>query len=414
MDPKSFTEAKPGQLVKIPVLGGHDWAFVPDPLPPSWVFPHELWPLLSQAREALARLDEKGKSMGNPDLLLEPLQSREALTSSSLEGTYSNPEELLLFKLKEGDPKSDHANEKNNDPREVANYTRALKHGYQQLSKDKLPPSKRLIREMHSLLVTGVRGNKGPGEFRKKQVYIGSDRRYIPPPPGDHLDKCLDDFEHFIRNHDGTSDPLVLSYLVHYQFEAIHPFLDGNGRIGRAFLALTTYQWFNLRMPWLYMSSFFERHKDEYISKLFRVSTHGDWKTWIEFCLRGTVVQALEAMIRCNNLILVQARMLDKAEELKMPPRLKVIIRNLLIAPVFDAVQVQKWGQASMPTARADIEKLIAVGMVEHLEGMRPRLYYAPEVFKVAYLDDDTPPEEEVIALPKDDGSPSGGASPAG
>lgn len=399
MDRSRFTEKKTGQFLQISVPDGHDWAFIPDPLPPNWQFPHELWPLLADAREHLVRLSERGRVFGNPALLIEPLQSREALTSSSLEGTYSSPKELL-FELNASEQQKSDKPDRKSDPREVANYVRALRHGFDRLRTDTLPLSKRLIAEMHGLLMSDVRGSeKGAGQFRTRQVHLGSDRRFVPPPPGDVMLKCLDDFEKFMNEHANAYDPLVLSYLVHYQFEAIHPFMDGNGRIGRALLALTTFRWSNLSLPLLYMSAYFERYKDEYISNLFKISTHGDWDTWITFCLRGTIEQCKDALNRIDRLHGVLISMLSTVEERNLSVRIKNIIPRLFVSPVFSVAQVKRWSNTSMPTARADVEKMIETGLVRYLEGERPKLYCADGIFKAAYADDSE--AEELPATPQ-------------
>ena len=195
------------------------------------------------------------------------------------------------------------------------------------------------------------------------------------------------DLETYFHDHGDKYDPLVLSYLVHYQFEAIHPFLDGNGRVGRALLSLTTYSWSRLHLPWLYMSAYFERYKDEYIDNLFRVSTHGDWDKWIEFCLRGTVVQCRDALRRCNKLDDLREYMHQKADSLS--PRMHVLIEKMFVTPAFQASHVAEWGASSMPTARADIQRLIKAGFVNHLQGERPRIYFARPIFDVAHSEDE-------------------------
>jgi Fic family protein len=386
VDATRFTDAKTGELVRITTPEGPDWAFLPNPLPPKWDFPDRLWPLLAEAREELARLNEMGRTMTNPTLLIKPLQRREALRSSSLEGTYATAQELIMYEMNPREPvsKGDPAN----DWREVFNYDRALKYGCRKLvdpTTEGLPLSSRLIRGMHRELLGDVRGNpKEAGEFRKRQVHVGSDRRYVPPPP-ESLDKCLEDFERFLHEHGDKYDPLVLAYIAHYQFEAIHPFLDGNGRIGRALLSLTILQWKKLFLPWLYMSAYFERYKDEYIDNLFRVSTHGDWDKWIEFCLRGTAEQCRDAIRRCDKLNTIRN---DMRAQLGHLPRMNPIIDHLFFSTVFRVSDVMVWGQSSRPTAKADIETMIAKSFVRYLTGQRPKTYYAPSIFEAAYSEE--------------------------
>jgi len=312
-------------------------------------------------------------------LLLTPLQSREALKSSSLEGTYATPLELLQYELNPEEPTSD--NDKRNAWREVYNHNRALRHGFFRLTE--LPMSLRLIREMHKELLQDVRGaDKMPGEFRDRQVHVGSDRRYVPPP-AQNLAQCLGDLERFLHDEKTAINPLVKAYLVHYQFEAIHPFLDGNGRIGRVLLALTTHLWHHHRMPWLYMSAFYDRYKDEYTSKLFRVSANGEWTEWIDFCLRGTISQCKDAIRRCHELNNVKHELHMKVDHLS--PRMHRIIDKFFILPVFQVRNVMEWCGVTRPTAQGDIDALVEAGVVQHVSGEKPRTYSVPMMLRAAY-----------------------------
>ncbi|PXF59451.1 MAG: Fic family protein [Deltaproteobacteria bacterium] len=378
MDVSKFTEEKTGKLVPVNVPE-KDWAFTPDPLPPKWQFPASLWPLLSKARESLARLDGIGRTLPNPELLLHPLQSREALRSSSLEGTYASPQQLLLFELEPREPKSE------SDPAnawlEVSNYGRALRQGMHFLQR--LPLCLRLIRELHKTLLTGVRGkDKAPGEFRKLQVQIGSDRRFIPPP-ANYLPACLDAFEKRLNQEDLNYDPLVRCYMLHYQFEAIHPFIDGNGRVGRVLLSLMVYKWCDLTMPWLYMSAFFEQYKDEYIDNLFRVSSRGEWERWIEFCLRGTVAHAEDSVRRCDALRILKERYIQKAGGLSV--RAHTIIDDLFTSPVLRIPDVAKKYSITYPTAKTDVQGLVKEDVLQEIEDIRPRTFFSPDIFEIAY-----------------------------
>lgn len=387
MDRDRFTDNATGTLTKVTIDGSPDWAFTPAPLPPAnWEFPASLWPLLAEAREQLVRLDERGRSFANPSLLMRPLQKREAVHSSAIEGTYATAKDLLLFEMapKEARDTASVA--------EVSRYDMALRFGAQNLEHpdrpDTLPLSRRLITEMHKILMQGARGSVGtPGEFRRHLVYIGSNRRYVPPPPGDAMLNAINDLERYVTSGTDRFNPLVLAYLVHYQFEAIHPFPDGNGRTGRLLLALTTYKWCGLQLPWLYMSAYFDRFKEEYIDNLFRVSTHGDWERWIAFCLRGTIVQANDGIRRCAALTRLMRQMKDQLGHL---PRMLKIIDNLFFDPVFTAAHIAKWTNSTLPTARRDIDELVKSGHVEHLEGNRPRIYFVPQIFSVAYGERET------------------------
>ena len=378
MDRSKFTPNLSGELVGISTPR-KDWAFIPAPLPPSWEFPMDLWPLLAKAKQELARLDGIARTLPNPELLLRPLQSREALRSSSLEGTYATPRELLLFELQPREPTSER--DPANAHREVANYSSSLRRGLNLMNE--LPFCLRLVRELHRELLSGVRGrDKAPGEFRKTQNHIGSDYRFIPSPP-QHLQKCLDEFEQELHSTQEIYDPLVYCYLLHYQFETIHPFLDGNGRVGRVLLSLMIYKQCQLSMPWLYMSAYFERYKDEYIDNLFRVSTHADWHRWVTFCLRGTISQALDSIRRCDLLTVLRDKFHQALES--SGPRAHPIVEGLFSTPVLTIPDVAKQFEISYPTAKSDVDSLANLGILTEIPNTYPKLYYSEPIFNIAY-----------------------------
>ena len=371
---------KTGELVNIPEnQSGVKLAFVPAPLPPKWDFPPDLVSLLVEARVTMSLLNGIGQTLPNPELLLRPLQSREALRASSLEGTYASPEQLLLFQMHPTEPTSEQ--DQANSVLEVANYSTALREGMRLL--ENLPFCLRLIQELHRVLLRGVRGrDRTPGEFRKSQVYIGSDKRYVPPPSS-RLNECLDAFEKELNKDSGDYDPLVRCYLAHYQFEAIHPFTDGNGRVGRALLALMTYKWCDLSMPWLYMSAFFEKYKDEYFGNLFRVSADGAWKQWVEFCLRGTIVQAKDSIRRCKALNAAKEKFHDigDASSLRAPQ----IIDSLFTTPVLTISGTAKKYAITYATAKTDVQRLVGKKILAQIENIRPKMYYSPEILNISY-----------------------------
>jgi Fic family protein len=377
VDKALFQPEFPGQLVE---LDAKTSAFVPASLPiADWTFPANLWPTLVSARTALGKLDGMAHLLPDPDLLLHPLQRREALRSSSLEGTFATPQDLLLFELDQ--------NRRSDVPgtadawREVFNYTRAL-----QLEKDAdRPIGLHLIRQLHSILMKGVRGNAAsPGAFRKTQVYVGATRRFVPPPPT-HLQPCLDALEQYLALPNDDLDPLVRCYLVHYQLEAIHPFLDGNGRVGRLLLAVMTRHACGLGKAWLYMSAFFDRHKDEYIDRLFRVSSHGDWAGWLAFCLVGTTEQANDTIARCQALLNLQQTFMRRLQKTKGSIRLREIVEGLFKSPLVRIVDVQKALGVTYPTARADIDRLVDAKILREVRGEPVKTFFAPAVFDIAF-----------------------------
>lgn len=381
METKDFSPEATGRLV--PVLNGRPdslIAFVPDPLPPKWEWSSNLWPLLVEARRALACLDGTGKHLPSPEILLQPLQSREAQLSSQLEGTFTEPEKQVLF---EADPrypssKSDPVN----SYREVWNYRRALR-----LRRDghliDLPLSLRLILELHAVLMDGVRGSdQRPGEFRTIQNQIGHPARFVPPPPQD-LALCLDAFEKYMHTQDATFDPLVRAFLAHYQFETIHPFRDGNGRVGRLLLSMAVKEWCDLSDQWLYMSAYFERNRREYMDLMFSVSTHGTWEEWIRFCLTGVIAQAEDAEKRCDQLLKLHK---DFHSRLKGGSvRLSHLVDKLFSGPVITVNQYKHQLGVTYPTARADLKKLEAAGIVRQLKDFEQITYVCDDIYRVTF-----------------------------
>ncbi|HYW05611.1 MAG TPA: Fic family protein [Longimicrobium sp.] len=365
-------------------VAGVTHAFVPHPLPPvGWEWPAHLWPLLLDAHKALSALDGTGKHLRLPDLILRPLQRREAQKSSSLEGTYTDPREQALYALHPSLP--DSATDPHNSFREVFNYTSALQ--VRRLEKDALPLSLRLIRRLHAVLMEGVRGSdKNPGEFRRLQNQVGRPARFVPPPATDLLD-ALSDFEKYLHERD-TTDPLVRAFLAHYQFEAIHPFMDGNGRVGRLLLAITIAEGCDLSNEWLYMSDYFDKHKDAYIDRMLAVSTDGDWTSWIEFCLLGVVEQANDTLRRCERLIDLNRDFHERVNAVGSGSvRLSALIDELFSSPVIRATDAREKLNVSYPTARADLEKLEKLGIVTRLKRFGPITYGCFPIIDVTHSD---------------------------
>ncbi len=381
MDPKEFTASMPGQLVPISgQLSGGQYAFVPNSLPPKWEWPQGLWQKLLDARRLLSSLDGTGRHLPNPEILLKPLQQREAQLSSRLEGTITDPKQQVLFQADPRYPVSAH--DPANAFREVFNYNRALRLRLDQQSE--LPLSLRLIRDLHAMLMNGVRGSdQRPGEFRTIQNQIGWPARFVPPPP-QCLDALLGDFEKYLCT-PGDYDPLVRAFLAHYQFETIHPFRDGNGRVGRLLLSLTIADWCLLSNQWLYMSAFFENNKKEYMDLLLAVSTHGAWEHWLDFCLQGVIVQAVDAEKRCDRLLKLHR---DFHARLKGGSvRLSKLVDGLFDSPVISVRQYKDLFEVTYPTARSDLKQLEARGIVEELGGQDLITYYCPDIYAITYED---------------------------
>lgn len=317
--------------------------------------------------------------MPNAGILLRPLEDREAIQSSRLEGTYVTATELLIFDIQPGDSKTE--GDSTNSQREVFNYRKSLQQGLN----TELPLSLRLIKDLHKTLMSGVRGrDRKPGQFRRVQVAIGTNHRFVPPPP-EKLMECLDPLEKYLHVKNSKYDPLVDCCLIHYQFETIHPFIDGNGRIGRLLLAIMLKQKCDLSKPWLYMSEYFEKHREEYVQRLFNVSTSADWEGWIDFCLTGIVVQAKDAIKRCEQLQKIREDFMVRVGAVGGSVRLNKIIEDIFYSPFVRIADLAKKLNVTYPTVKADIKRLVQAGILGELDDMTPKTYYAPEVFNVAY-----------------------------
>lgn len=288
MNPKEFTKSKAGRLIRGPQ---RYWAFVPDPLPPPLSIDWDLARVLSGADRALSELAGLARTLPNPHLLIGPFIRREAVLSSRIEGTQASLSDLFFFEAaypEKGLP----ARESASDVQEVANYVKALEYALKRVRD--LPLSLRLIREVHEILLSGVRGgNWTPGEFRRSQNWIGPpgctlmEAEFVPPPPHEMMES-LSELEKFLHR-PSNLPPLVKTALVHYQFEAVHPFLDGNGRIGRLLISLLLRHENLLDQPFLYLSAFFERRRSEYYAKLLDISKSGQWRSWMEFFMQGVL-----------------------------------------------------------------------------------------------------------------------------
>jgi len=381
VDIRLFQAGRTGELVGIPrdEITGNKHAFVPNPLPPDWTFPVRLWPLLADARQQLGVLEGIGRNLPNPGILLRPLEDREAIRSSQLEGTYATARELLLFEIQPRESKSE--DDPANRQREVFNYRKAL----HEAANSPLPLSLRLLRDLHRTLLDRVRGrDRSPGEFRKIQVAIGSDLHFVPPPPQTVM-SCLDRLEKYFHAKTSGYDSLVNCFLVHYQFETIHPFIDGNGRVGRLLLAVMLKQCCEHSKPWLYLSEYFEQHREEYMQRLFDISSRGDWERWIEFCLRGTVHQAKTTIHRYDRLLKVREGFMERLGRVGGSVRLNQIVENIFFSPFVRIADLPDQLHVTYPTAKADVERLVQAGILKELENATPKTFYAPDVFDVAY-----------------------------
>jgi hypothetical protein len=239
----------------------------------------------------------------------------------------------------------------------------------------------------HEILMDGVRGqDQTPGEFRKVQNQIGHPARFVPPPPGTQLEQTLDSFERYMHTPDNY-DPLVRAFLAHYQFEAIHPFRDGNGRVGRLLLSWLIAEWCDLSNQWLYMSAFFEKRRKEYMDLMLSVSTQGAWESWIRFCLEGVIAQSVDAEKRCDKLLALHK---DFHTRLKGGSvRLSRFVDQLFTSPIVTVTRYKQLFSVTYPTARADLRKLESAGIVQPLEdgGINEIAYYSSDIYRITYED---------------------------
>ena len=381
MRESDFTEASPGRLVPAATLDGQYWpAFVPDPLMPAVVWNDKTIVLLSRADRALSRLEGRAAGLPSPYLLSQPMAMREAVASSGIEGTTSNIAEIYQFQLDGvvNDP---------DDAREVINYAKAMRYGLQRLAK--LPVSLRLIRDVHRELLSGVRGaDRRPGEFRTRQVIIGRQSagiegaRYVPPPPGEMM-AALHELEAFM--HSEPNVPLLVQLaLIHYQFEAIHPFEDGNGRVGRLLITLLLCERGYLTHPLLYLSDYFAEFRQTYVDALLGISLNGEWEQWIQFFLTAVADVAIDALDRVEKLLGVQSKYQDRMKAERTSGAAFQIIDRLFEIPLITAPIIQNLLGVSNQTAQGHIRRLANAGILAGSDSRaHPRIYLAPEILQV-------------------------------
>jgi Fic family protein len=278
---------------------------IPSLLPPTIDY-NKIFKELSRAHKAVGELQGVLANIPNKFLLIDPLLTKEAVASSKIEGTHATLEEVYKYEVVK---KQAEGYEKEQDLVEVLNYRKALKFAIEKINKEQAPIGENFIKVIHSILLDSARGEKrDPGNIRRNQVYIGSPRRsdeasYIPPPPME-LPRLLSNWEKYV-NANENEDPLVIAAVSHYQFEAIHPFMDGNGRIGRILIPIILFQKGYLDYPFLYMSENFEQDRDNYIFWLRKMDKDKSWEDWIRFFLISISIQALNSKIKALNMLIL-------------------------------------------------------------------------------------------------------------
>lgn len=380
MNKDEFTTNSPGRLTKIEK---GCWAFIPNPLPPKIDLTWDLVSTISTTDRALSELAGVARTLPNPHLLINPFIRREAVLSSKIEGTQASLSDLLMFEGA-GQKISD---TQHSDVQEVMNYVNALELGLDRLKK--LPVSIRLINEMHKLLMTGVRGdNLSPGEFRKIQNWIGppnaikQNATYVPPPIPE-MKQAMSELEKFI--HAKTNlPPLIRLALIHYQFEAIHPYIDGNGRIGRLLITLMLCADELLPQPLLYLSAYIEHHRRKYYQLLLDVSQKGAWSEWINFFLQGVTEQSLDAIKRSRLLLDLQQQYREKMQATRSSTLTLKLIDKLFAQPVMTVNHVGHLLDITPRAAQLNVNKLVEAGILEETTGrQRNRIFIAPEVVRI-------------------------------
>ena len=350
-------------------------AFIPDSLTKAVIDVSSIYQLLDQANQSLGRLDAMAQFLPNMNLFIYLYVRKEALLSSQIEGTQSSLTDLFLYESHEK-PFVPIA-----DVEEVTNYIAAINHGLYRINEENFPISVRLFKEMHTLLMQGVRGQeKSPGEFRRTQNWIGGTRPgnaiYVPPP-SELVSELMSDLERFIHENTDKLPLLVRVAMIHVQFESIHPFLDGNGRLGRLLIPFLLYNSGALKYPILYLSYYFKAHRSRYYALLQDVREKGDWLAWIEFFLKGIIETANEACSATLKLIKLIEEDLEAIEKLgKGSDSVKHVFEQMKTRPVISIPELSQRLQLSPHTVNFALKRLEELSIVKEMTGRkRGKLY---------------------------------------
>lgn len=372
MDPKKFHSNAPGKLV---ATGKRQKAFVPNKLPPNIALTAKIALALEEANHQLGSLDGLGRSLQDPNLLILPFMRREAVLSSKIEGTVSSVSDLVLF---EADPSHERS-----DEREVQNYIVALQFGLNQVKS--IPLGRRIICAMHERLMNGVRAERyaSPGAIRKNQVYVGRRvgatvaARFVPPP-APLVSDLISDLDRYM-NDDHPKLPLLIRIaIIHYQFETIHPFYDGNGRIGRLLITLLLGVNDKLTQPLLYPSAFFSENKAEYYDQLLSVSTDATWENWILFFLKAIAETSRDAVSRAQRIVKLHRTYRNTLVERRAGDVAQRLLDLLFSHPALTITSAAARLKTTYPTVQKAVNKLINVEILSHQPGSsHPKIYVA-------------------------------------
>jgi Fic family protein len=354
------------------------------PSDPDWAV---LVPHLGPAAMAVARFDGTLAALPNPAVLLSPITTQEAVLSSKIEGTQATFGDVLEFEAEE--TPEDMPAERRQDINEILNYRRAMAMAEDLLAS--LPPSLRVIRRVHGVLMDGVRGrHRSPGRFRTVPNWIGppgspvEEARFVPIP-AERLQDGLKKWEAFI--HSEAPDRLVQVAVLHAEFEALHPFLDGNGRVGRILIPLLMWHYGLIRRPMFYVSAYLERHRDEYYERLLAISRDGDWTGWCRFFLEGVKEQADEHLGKAQGILALYERLKPEVLELTRSQYAVPVLDWVFSRPLFKSTQLIKGSSIPEPTARRLLVSLKEGGILQELRparGRRPALFAFPALLDLA------------------------------
>jgi Fic family protein len=379
MNPEEFRNSSSGKVIH--TLKSY-WAYIPNPLPPNLKWPLAVVSALSKADRDLSRLNTLAGAFPFNQTLIMPFIRQEAVLSSRIEGTRASLVDLYAHEAGQLS-----FLETVDDSSEVLNYVRALEYGLERVKT--LPVSLRLIREIHARLMENVRsGQLTPGEFRRSQNWIGpvgstlENATYVPPPVDEMLE-ALDAMEKFI--HAPSQVPaLVRAALLHYQFEAIHPFLDGNGRMGRVLIILLLHEWRVLSQPMLNLSVYFEAQRREYYTHLLDVSKNGAWEEWLLFFLTGVSTQAVNDAVRLESLLSLRVDYLERIRVGRRQERLEQVLDLIFQRPILNVRQVEAALGIPYMTAERCVERLEKTGILREITGKaRNRIFQADEILVV-------------------------------
>ena len=385
------TPSPSGRYVTISTTGEVCKAFVPAPLPPP-VMPSVtgFQSLYEEANRALGRLDGLSMMLPEPSLFLYMYIRKEAVLSSQIEGTQSSLSELLLFE------DSNLPGVPLDDVQEVSNYVAAMNYGLRRIREDKFPISLRLFLEVHSELLAKGRGSdKAPGEFRRSQNWLGGTRpgnaRFVPPPP-ELVMECMGALEKFLHDDPVPTPTLIKAALAHVQFETIHPFLDGNGRLGRLLITLLLCAENALREPLLYLSLYFKTHRTEYYDLLQKVRTEGAWEDWIKFFLTGVKETGEQATLTATRVLQLFQNDRTRIQVIGKPAgsalRVHHHLQNRPLSTVQDAARALNLTE---PTVRSSMNHLAKLGIVNEVSGRQRGQVFAYKSY-VGILNEGTEP----------------------